>query len=179
MFLFELRLDLEFFKSLFAKLFGTPVSVKDSNASKLAREEQLERMKLLSTSSLTVVDRPFKLVWSISHDEEFEDLILFEFAIDGEKIIHRELATFADCERAVQLASMLREKYGKNLTEICLGPGVGVYIGGNDNSGWPRFVRHLTDFGFDLVEQENDLVKRDGASRELLVPETTFRLRQK
>ncbi|MBS1956848.1 MAG: hypothetical protein JST89_21845 [Cyanobacteria bacterium SZAS-4] len=176
---------LEILKKLFGAISGgkgaTPENFSSSNSSastsSSARRRELASLKLHDAKSLPLVDGAFTLVWSIQHDREFEDILLYEFTTHGGILIARELATFADFERAMQLVSMLHEKYGKQWTEFCLAPGVAVYIGGNDNAGWSHFMKHVSELGFDLIKQEND-TKRDVASRELLMPETTFRLRQ-
>ncbi len=159
---------LENLKKIFGGILGgkTAAQIKSSALiDSSARRNELKSRKLQGSESLPTIDGTLALIWSIQHDPEFEDILLYEFTTTGGTIVARELAAFADFDRARQLASMLRDKYGKQLTEFCLAPGVGVYIGGNDNAGWAHFVKHASELGFDLIEQDRDLVKRDGQSR--------------
>lgn len=161
------------------KILGGIWSGKTSAATNSStRRAELESLKLQDSQALPDLDQPFNLVWSIRRDEELEDILLYEFTTDGGTLLTRELAHFEDSYRAKNLVSLLRAKYGNQMREIYLAPGVGIYIGGCNTSGWESFIDFVCSHGYERVHSDIEFAKRDGATREILVPETIFKLRQ-
>ena len=164
---------LEILKNFFGRILtGTTAGSITSSS----RRDALKASQLRHPESLPDVDGPFNLLWSIEHDQEFEDILFYEFTTDGGILLNRELATFADSHRAEELVSLLLTKYGNQLQEICLAPGVGIYVGGCSTSGFEDFINYVCNQGYERVRQDLEFAKRDGATREIFVPETVFRL---
>jgi len=84
----------------------------------LNRREQLELLALQNTSTLPSIESPFNLIWTIAHDEDFDEILLFEFRSENGILLHRELASFEDYLRAKELTSLLNSKYGDRLRTI-------------------------------------------------------------
>ncbi|CAN5605617.1 hypothetical protein BH10CYA1_BH10CYA1_11910 [soil metagenome] len=164
---------LEILKKILGRTLGGKTAVPTNSSIK---RDALRASKLRDSQSLPDVDGPFNLLWSIEHDLEFEDILLFKFTTDGGILLNRELATFEDSLRAQELVSLLRTKYGTQLEEICLAPGVGIYVGGCNTSGFESFIKHVCQQGYERVDGDMEFSKRDGATREIFVPETVFRL---
>jgi len=165
------------FKDLYATVFRyiSRIIVREPDALKRGKQDELRGLKLLDCNELRDVDAPFNLLWSIVHDDDFEEFILFDFSTDGGILLHRELATFEDATRAMELVTLLKTKYGNKLRDICLAPGVSVYIGERPSSGFNRFISHVCALGYELVEPELEFTKRDSATKEILAPEVNFR----
>lgn len=168
---------MDFFKTILARLFGSGERPSSSQGGSGAGTLSTTPSRLDDASALPDVCCPFKLVWSIVRDEHDERILYFEFETDGGVPLHREVARFEDWARAKQLVALFKEKYEEKLSEIYLAPGVGIYVGGDDNAGWANFIDFVGEQGYERVMQDIEYVKRDGATREILVPETTFRLR--
>lgn len=164
---------LQIFKGFFSKLLRRGGPDSDS-AVVVGRRQALESLALLGPERLPDVEAPFKLSWSIAHDEDFEEILLYEFTTDGGILLHRELATFGDKVRANNLIDYMLAKYGSRIVQICVGPGVGVYASGNNNSVFEVLVNQICARGFERLQSDSEFVKRDGATREIFEPETVL-----
>lgn len=167
-----------FFKNLFEKVFGGGNSAAQARRLDDFSPSKEDDKRIVDASSLRDVSGSLNLKWSISRDSNDESVLYFELTPGDGTILHREKAVYGDLMRAEQLLSMLHEKYRERLLELYLAPGVGVYIVGDDDSGWNKFVQHVQICGYERVVPELESVKRDGATREIFVSDTVFRLKK-
>lgn len=168
---------MDFFRNIIGLLFPAGKMRSLEDGSPVHATDNTTQARLGDPTELPDVCCPFKLVWSIARDETDERILYFEFETDGGVHLYRELARFEDWSRAKQLVALFRTKYEEKLSEIYLAPGVGIYVGGDDSAGWANFVDFVSEQGYERIMQDIENVKRDGATREILVPETIFRLR--
>lgn len=168
---------MDFLKNIIRLIFRPGTRGSSADRSPSHATDNTTQARLCDAAQLPDLCCPFKLVWSIVRDENDERLLYFEFETEGGLHLYREPARFEDWLRAEQLVALFKAKYEEKLSEIYLAPGVGIYVGGDDNTGWANFVDFVTEQGYERVMPDIEYVKRDGATREILVPETTFRLR--
>ena len=168
---------MDFFKNIIGLLFSAGKMRSSEDGSPDRANESAYPSRLKDPTELPDVCCPFKLVWSIARDENDQRILYFEFETDGGVHLYREVARFEDWSRAKQLVALFIAKYEEKLSEIYLAPGVGIYVGGDDNAGWANFIDFVTEQGYERVMQDVEYVKRDGATREILAPETIFRIR--
>ncbi|HEY9733070.1 MAG TPA: hypothetical protein V6C89_14225 [Drouetiella sp.] len=162
---------LHLLKTFFSKTLAGRGRSPDS-ARVLARREELISLSLKGFDGLPAVDEPFKLSWSIAHDTDFEEILLYEFTTSSGECLHRELASFGDRSRAQLLIDWMLAKYATRILQIRLAPGVGVYASGNNSSSFDALLKHLCAQGFTCQQNDLTLLKRDGATREIFEPET-------
>jgi hypothetical protein len=167
-----------FFKNFFGKVFGWGNSAAQTRRRDDFVQSNEDGKRIVDASSLRDVSGSFNLKWSISRDSNDESVLYFELTPGDGTILHREQAVYGDLMRAEKLVSMLHEKYRERLLELYLAPGVGVYIVGDDDSDWNKFVQHVQNCGYEHVVPELESVKRDGATREIFVSDTVFRLKK-